>query len=408
MLKLTAIFFIMLVNSSLFSQDSLTIELVKKFAYPLFVDGHGLSGQGWDSLKRDIANSQFFLIGENHSSPKLSEFMASVFPAIKPFGYKHFIIETGPIASRKIVELYRKDKKNYAQSLYAFHTKYGLGKGKPPIEFAAMKTDPAMYRSAIENGFSIQGIDKEYLYSTYYLLDELATFCTTAECRSRHSKAISALAPHVEKYKTDDSYSFINSVKKDPTIVAFAQHVKLNHPKAMTTVDELEKHWKIYGLYEDNLGYMSEDVRIDNLKRSFSSYYRSHKTEDFKAIIKYGLVHTEKGMNRFGLADLGNMIYQLSYVNNTKSLHIMGMRRYRVNDEGGTDDYLNDGYEVYPSFMNLASKENWILIDLKPLRSLLNARKIKASNDEKSLIRMNDWILFTPLDGAHKTSMNYD
>jgi hypothetical protein len=389
------------------SQDSLRVATVQKFTYTFKVENQQIVGQGWDSLKKAIAQSQFVLIGENHASPKLSELMSCILPQAKSFGFEHFILETGPVASQKVVELYNADLEKYRQNLYTFLTQYGIGIGNPPIEFVAMKKDAEMFQAAVKNGYKIQGIDKEYLYATHYLLDELGRMCTDKGCMQRHKQAVEAVKQHYANYAKKEEYQLITQLKNDLKIKDFVENMPQNSDKLRFVISQLRKSWEIYGLYNDRQYYLSEAVRIENLKRNFGEYYRQHKAGRMKAIIKYGNMHTEIGESGLGFLDLGNTIFELSNINNTQSLHIMNMRRFRDDEKGGVTDYRNDGYEVYPNFIDLADKNQWVVVDLRPIRRLLNQGKIKVNREEKLLIRKNDWILFTPIDGAYQSNLNY-
>jgi hypothetical protein len=119
-------------------------------------------------------------------------------------------------------------------------------------------------------------------------------------------------------------------------------------------------------------------------------------------------MHTGRGENHNGILDIGNAISELANLNGTKSLHIEGMRRYRYDAEGNVMDFLTNGYEVYPNCMAMVSKTEWRVIDLRPLRKLMNNKKLLTGKDETTLIRNNDWVLLTPVDGAYKASLNYE
>ena len=407
MLKFTALGFCLILVTGLRAQDSLTTNIVAQFAYPLKQYNDQLTGPGWDSLKRDIALSQFVLLGENHSSPRLSELTALLLKEMKPYGFSHFIIETGPIASEKIKQLYNKDLAVFTKNLHDFLTRYKLEPGSPPAEFMAMKTDPIMYSSAFKNGYSVQGIDKEYMASYQYLFNELRTYCTSAMQVALYENALQRLHSYNEALIKDDKFTLSIHCQNDTLIQRFLTAVHQN-PKAKPIVNEIRKSWEIYGLYESKSYTQSELVRIASLKRNFGHYYYARLQQPFKAFLKYGNVHTERGDSYLGYADLGNMVSELSALNGTRSLHIQNMRRYRYDNRDSVMDFAEKGYELYPHFISFADKEQWMLVDLQPLRQLLLARKIRATKDERSLILKNDWILLTPVDGAYQKSFNYE
>lgn len=327
MKNISSLLLCLLLVSGLMAQDSLSTELVKKYTYTLAADGR-LSGAGWDSLRKDVAASQFVLLGENHSSPKLSELAALLLKELQPLGYRHFIIETGPVASEKLRHLYDKDVMVYNKRLRDFLTRYKLAPGTPPSEFIAMPTDPLMYHAAISSGYSIKGIDKEYLGSYQYLFEALLPFCTTKYLRNLQQQSVQQLKLYDSLYLGDKQFTRVLHMEGDSIIQRFLRTVSVSS-KASFIAEQVKLSWRIYGLYESKRYYESEQVRIALLKRNFGTYYYAHQQQPFKAFIKYGNVHTERGDSYLGYLDLGNMISELAALNGTRSLHIQNMRRYR-------------------------------------------------------------------------------
>jgi len=407
MKKVIVLLFYSSIISGLLAQDSLTTKIVAQFTYPLKENDNHLTGQGWDSLKRDISGSQFVLLGENHSSPRLSELTAILLKEMKLYGFAHFIIETGPLASEKIKQLHHKDLPVFTKNLHDFLSRYKLEPGSPPAEFLAMKTDPVMYSSAFQNGYTVKGIDKEYMASYHYLFDELRRYCTNTMQMDLYQAALQRLLSYNADLIKDDNFTLTIHCQNDTLIQRFLT-VMVTNPKAKRIVIEIRKSWEIYGLYESKLYAESESVRIALLKRNFGNYYYSHQQRPFKALIKYGNVHTQRGDSYLGYPDLGNLMSELAAMNGTRSLHIQNMRRYRYDNRDSIMDFAEKGYEIYPHFISLANKEQWMLIDLQPIRKLLLAGKIKATKDERSLIIKNDWIMLTPVDGAYTKSFNYE
>lgn len=392
------------------SQDSLSLDIVKKYTYVLTINGNSLGGQGWDSLRKDIAASQFVLLGENHSSPKLSELTALLLPAMKPLGYRHFIIETGPMASQQLKRLYNKSEAAYSANLHRFLSDYKLEMGSPPAEFLAMKKDVAMYKAAFENGYSVQGIDKEYYSGYRYLFAELYKYCNSTQLKTLHRQATARAVSIDSQYLTDKKFTRIAHLQQDSLIQFFLAIVATKNKAAAFIADQMRKSWQVYRLYESKNYYTSEAIRIQLLKKNFGDYYyrQSNTLKPFKAFIKYGNVHTVRGESYLGHADIGNLVSELAALNGNRSLHIQNMRRFRYNATGEIMDFLDKGYEVYPHIIMMTDKDNWVLIDLQPLKELLRTGKLKAAKDERLLILQNDWVLLAPVDGSYKESLNYE
>jgi hypothetical protein len=393
------------------AQDSLSTEIVKRFSYVLQFEDGKLKGAGWDSLRSEMAKSQFVLIGENHSSPKLSELMTSMLPEAKKLGFHHFITETGPIASSKLKQLYDSEVNTFQQKLHDFATTYKLSMGSPPAEFIVMKKDAAMYKAAIDAGVNIQGIDREYYSSSKYLFAELKNFCLTKELIALFEKANTKLNEYqADDIKNKSTSAHILKCQSDADIQLFLNKISTVSDGAKEIVTQIRKCYEVYGLYANKRYRKSEDVRVANYKKNFGNYYYKNQNSQrpFKAFIKMGNIHTGKGVNDNGYWDIGNMIYQLAAMNGTRSLHIENMRRYRLDENGDVLDFLNEGYEVYPNLINQADKSNWVIVNLNSLYRHIILNKIKVNRHEMEIIKNSDWLLLTPLDDAYKASLNYD
>jgi hypothetical protein len=394
------------------SQDSLTNELVWRHTYSFTLEHNKAAGPGWDSLQQEFRKSQFVILGENHASPLLSLLTAKLLEEAKAAGYKHFMLETGPVTAKKIPALYNADATVFTTKMHGFLSAYKLEEGSPPSEFIAMKNDIPMLQSAVNNKFTIVGLDKEYYSSIRYLLDELKLFCATPALKAEYTRAMQRMDTLAKENSADEKYTYIIHCKQDTAINTFLDHVSQRNADAAWIVQEMRKTFRIYGLYEDKQYFLSEEVRMANIKQNFGNYYYKHignHPAAFKAFIKIGNVHSVRGMTYLGHYDVGNLVSELANLNGTSSTHIQGMRRYRKNDKEEVMDFYNKGYEVYPHIITQTDSTRWVIIDLRPLRELLVNGKLKvASKDERDLIRQNDIVLLTPVDEAFKGSLNYE
>lgn len=256
------------------------------------------------------------------------------------------------------------------------------------------------------------GLDKEYYSSIKYLLDELKPWCTTAVLKTEYANAMKRVDTFIRENSADEKYPYITHCRKDTAINTFLTHVEQTNANARWIVQEMRKTFRIYGLHEDKQYFLSEEVRLANIKQNFGNYYYQHignSPTGFKAFVKIGNVHSVRGISYLGHYDIGNLVAELANLNGTSSTHIQCMRRYRKNDQGETMDFYNQGYEVYPHIITQTDSTRWNIIDLRPLRELLTNGKLKvAGKDERDLIRQNDIVLLIPVDGAYHGAMNYE
>jgi hypothetical protein len=394
-----------------FSQDTLSQAFVKQYVYNFEMDSVSISGPGWDSLKKDIKRSQFIMLGENHSSPLLSLFTKHLLNAAAEDGFNHFLLETGPVASRKLASLYTPDEKVFGARLHDFLSTFKMSLGSPPAEFIAMKNDVTMYAAAFANKYKVVGLDKEYVSGVDYLLNELGKYSTRGTLKSEYEAALRSAKVLRKMELETDNYAYITACKNDTSINLFLDHVAVQNKDARFITEELRKSFLIYGLNESKQYYQSEEVRLANVKKNFGDLYYKYadNPSSFKAIVKFGNVHAERGISYYWHFDVGNLITEIAASNGNTSLHIHGMRRYRYQEDGKVADFYNDGYEVYPNIISQTDSTRWTVIDLRPIRLLVLTGKIKVkSRQELDLIVKNDLVLLTPVDGAYKSSMNYE
>lgn len=394
------------------SQDTLSLQLARQYAYSFSMDKETIQGAGWDSLKKELHNSQFIVLGENHYSPLLSIFTMHLLNAAASNGFKHFLLETGPIAAKKVVSLYSPDEAVYRERIHDFLSTFKQQKGSPPSEFVTMKNDIPMLQAAVKNKYNVAGLDKEYFSSIDYLLNELGKFAVSSSLKTEYAAALKSAETYKKEELAGKNYPYITRCKTDTAIKLFLNHIGSQNAAARQIVEEMQKTFTIYGLYEDKQYHQSEIVRTANIKKNFGSlYYKNtgNNPAGFKAIVKIGNMHSQRGISFQNIYDIGNAVAELAAINGTNSTHIQCMRRYRKSATGEVSDFYNNGYEVYPNFITQTDSTQWVVVDLRPIRKLMMSGKIKVKiKDEKDLIMQNDLLLLIPVDGAYNESLNYD
>jgi hypothetical protein len=394
--------------SAVLAQDKTLADVVKENSHPIVVSNKRLSGRGVEILDARIKDAQFLVLGENHYSSKLSQFSEALLNE-KSRNFTHFILEIGPVAVDKIYELYDRDEAVFTGKLNRFLTKYKLN-DSPPIEFISMKADAGMLSAATANNVRLYGVDKEYVDSTYYLLDELKKYADKKDDLARWTSVKARVDEAYEKRKADDKAPLLSALYADKGFIATLRSINPRNPKAALVTEEFIKVLYIYGLYEIAKYSEQNTERLKIMKQRLGALYFSQMNakKPFKGFIKIGNVHSDRGLNRLLQYDIGNTASELAEAAGSRSVNIYGMRRYRKSATGEVSDFLKDGYEPLLNFVSLTDKENFVLIDLAPIKDLYLGRKIKIeSKDERDLVIAYDFILLTPVDGAYKESRNY-
>jgi hypothetical protein len=371
---------------------------ITSFTYPFNIENNKLIGLGADTLKNVIRESQFFMLGEEHFSPQISELTNVLLPYFSSNGYKNFALEVGPFTA-KIIQREIKFKKSLYQFNSSFYAKYK----DVPLPFFDGTKDDEFIKTALKNNFKLWGLDQEYITAPLFLLDEINR-------NAKDSISTKELYNNAKEYLTQQLRSF-NSEKENQYFEMFdndndfTKYIKqCNNPKQKEIIEALSISMDIYKQQNWN----GNQVRMEYMKRNFSYNFKiAQKKDSFpKVLIKMGSMHLGWGKSWLGIYDLGNMINELANYNDTKSVSINCFSRYIEEENGTISDYMSDQEGKKLSLiLELATKDSWTLVDNKKIIELTRNRKIKLNNDLNFLLSRYDYILFAPL--KTKVKNNY-
>lgn len=88
--------------SDLWAQDSTFARLIGKNRYSLTQDGQQFTGPGWGKLQRDVQQSHFVLVGEDHGTAQIPAFTAALAHVLKPAVY---VAEIDPYEAQDLTQL---------------------------------------------------------------------------------------------------------------------------------------------------------------------------------------------------------------------------------------------------------------------------------------------------------------
>jgi hypothetical protein len=392
-----SILFIVISTESFGQTNEIKSSDITSFTYPFNIENNKLIGLGADTLKNVIRESQFFMLGEEHFSPQISELTNVLLPYFSSNGYKNFALEVGPFTA-KIIQREIKFKKSLYQFNSSFYAKYK----DVPIPFFDGTKDDEFIKTALKNNFKLWGLDQEYITAPLFLLDEINR-------NAKDSISTKELYNNAKEYLTQQLRSF-NSEKENQYFEMFdndndfTKYIKqCNNPKQKEIIEALSISMDIYKQQNWN----GNQVRMEYMKRNFSNNYKiAQKKDSFpKVLIKMGSMHLGWGKSWLGIYDLGNMINELANYNDTKSVSINCFSRYIEEENGTISDYMSDQEGKKLSLiLELATKDSWTLVDNKKIIELTRNRKIKLNNDLNFLLSRYDYILFAPL----KTKVKYN
>lgn len=345
-----------------------------------------LKGAGADSLKTNIAQSQFFLIGEEHDMVELQQLTAAILPFLKENKYRHFAVEIGPASARKLASVYKKK-----ESLAAFNSHYAKYVGRGPFGFFDGLDEELILKEALSNDIKLWGIDFENYNSSLFILDELYQ-------QSSGNNEIKAAYEDARKFVINE-YALDKVVKKYPLCTNLLSSVRIKHffslvektPESKWLIAQITQSWKLYE--QERLNNWLP--RVENMKSNFvQTYKEANKDETLpKVFVKLGAVHTARGNSSSGFQEVGNTLYELAKLNGTKAFSVISFARYRIDKAGVLTDELDpDDAQL----LRYTDEKSWSLINLKQLATDGWKGKIKLSKTMQDYIAKYDMMLIPP------------
>lgn len=404
MRKIFLVIVLLIVSKSLFAQIELKSADISKFVQTFEMSNNSLIGKGGETILKEISESQFFLLGEQHYSPPISKLTNLLLPVLASNSYNNFAIELGPNSGKKMIEVLENEN-----TLYNFNTNFFNNFNEIPFPFFYGKYDEVFLKNALKNNFNIWAIDQEYFSSHLFLIDEIYKLSNEKHSlKGSYEEAKRFLEEEFEKNSEQENYPMFTNLLKSKIIKSYFD--KCNTVGQQEIISDLISSWEIYAYREMGERYSSNFTRMKYVKQKFGEHYKvAQKTDSLpKVFVKMGAIHLAKEKNIISISDLGVLIRELSYFNNTKATTINCFSRYTENNDGEISDYLDtdDGKEI-KQILELAKKNKWVLIGTKPILDFVNEKEIILNNSLNSLLSGYDYILLSPIRGELELNLNY-
>lgn len=376
----------LLFNVSLFSQENDCI--IKASTSHFILDSIGrFSGSGAEFVEKRIAESQFLLIGEQHNIHLIETFVSSLIPLLKQHGYNHYVAEIGPIAEKKLSDL-----SEDLPSLRLIHKKFTARTNLPPFGFFGTEEELITLQQLKKYDMNLCGIDFENYASYLFLIEELYRNADQGSI-SKHQYADvcklveSAYAKGVNNFNPN----LMDNLLQDKDFESFLSKAT-NHLNA-SIIEQFKLSLAIN--HQLTLGFWQR--RADNMKSNLLIYYHSQcrKEDTVKMIIKLGAAHTARGTSFNGNIEVGNMIYELANVNQSKSFSIITFPRYMLNIKTHEIEDLIE--EEDKALLKYTLPDQWTIIDLESLNSLSLLHNVQLSRAAYDYIQKFDAIIIPPV-----------
>lgn len=405
---------IVMMSTTLSAQSNtkqLDTDLLKEYTNYFTIENNQIKGKGAKALIDLVTNSQFVVYGETHGSQQTSTLNKALMPLLAEAGFKHFAIEVGPHSAQKLTELSTPANKTI-ENLKAFNTKYTVvegGQAVQPIPFFDNVSDAEFLKAARTKGMSLWGLDQEFYFSAFFLMDELTNTAKNADNYNSivqlQNEAKAIMYGHFLgelKKENDGAYKLI---KEEAVVKNYLNAFDSSNEKAQAIIKDLKISWDIYIDWRND----SHADRISYIRNNFITHYNTaSKTEKLpKVYTKIGSLHARKTMSN-GAYDIGELVESLANTNGTVATTIGSWRAFEIAEDGSITNLFEKykkSYKRYSIFMPLAKTDEWAIIDLKAIRTAVENNDIQLPKDGsyhklRQLIYAYDYQLIIPADGA--------
>jgi hypothetical protein len=338
-----------------------TPELVASNSYAFAYTATTLSGAGADLLRRELADTQFVLFGEDHMDHATPVFAGALFRMLhESHGFRHLVVEQDPVAIEEALEPERRgDVERLAglaklyPSLFEFDSDEDLGL---LAEVAAISEGPD----------AIWGVEQATGAVRY--LEELVDLAPDRDARARAQLLLrdAQAADPGPRY----SVNWLAAPATPAAIEALAQRFHADAgSRAARLIAGLAKSAEVFGYYRraeagEFVGLYNNTEREAVLKRGFLQRYQAvaRTAAPPKAMFKFGANHMYHGKNPSQAFPIGNLAHELAIANGSRAFGIYVIA-------------LGDGYRSYAdypawllSLLPATQPKVATIVDLRPLR----------------------------------------
>lgn len=393
---LAAMVCVLTVNAQ--KSDSLLTVAFKANTYQLKLNADGkFEGSALPVLRKAIAESQFLLVGEQHGIVEAASFTKALMHEAKPSGYSHFCIETDPYIAAKLAELAKADMSEVVDFMKTNPMSVPFYNSREDFELIQVAVDLFGNQSEV-----LWGVDQVFMAADRYVFSQLVEIATTEAAgklaKTYHQKAMEGFE---EMMKTGNPTKLLMSslTKTDFESLkkAFGNDPK---SKAVRMIADMEKSQAIYQLWMTGKYYENNNSRVQLMKAQFMDYYNraSVSNSNPKAVFKFGMTHTYRGLSMYDQFDLGNLASELAEMNGSKSVHfavqgVKGKSQGPFGPAQSFDSSADMNKALLEAISPLLSSDDWIVIDMRPLRAKLPASVLKPIHQ---LVHGYDFWVYVP------------
>ncbi len=378
--------------------DTLTPALLQE--HTLYFDLAEDHFEGAPGLEKEIEEAAFVALGELHNSRMMSRFTETLLRFARPLGYGNFAVETGPWSAEKLEQLIA-----YGPgTVSAFYDEYSSKLFDIyPVPFFTGKADLDFLSAAHSLGYDLWGVDQEFYYGLSYLIDDLAILgeeLLDEQQEADRSKILSRLWWWNRRSKLFSSFDMSCRLQEDEAMRSYLDSFEGVPGPAAVITEAIRRSLEIYCLAESGRWSESNRMRIDYFKENFDRYYRSARQSGGdslpRVILKMGSYHAGRDKSPLDIHDIGHHLQEKARAEGEgrSSLHLRFLHRW----VDGDDKLGDPNYSLSVHFMQVARRDEWALIDLRPLRQRMASGDLQGNDFEEREIRNYDYLIVMPED----------
>lgn len=385
-----------LISNQLFAQVELTSEMMEEYAFRFSIDEENiLSKEAQEKWISYIGDNQFVGLAEIHRSVQKGIFTDAILGVLKEKGFDNFALEVGPNSANILSEFSNSD--NFNEEIRTINRHYGR-RNKPPIPFVNKKQDAVFMQKAFDLGYNIWGLDQEYIYAAEMLLDRLYGLQETPTNSQKTNYEDAKKLIRKYRFRNKVRGTYLSCWYQSNQIINTSLDALGGTPETDKIISDLRESWDIYCKSATGVG--SNQQRANYMKQNFESYYSSQEESKPKVFLKLGNIHLTRGISPFRVDDLGKFLTEKAEENETGFLSIRQMVAYR----NGKSLIGKPGWESVGMFLELGKKDEWTVVDLRPLREKLINDVIKTNEKYTFEILSYDLLLLPPNDSFDKVN----
>ncbi len=370
------------------AQTSETEALLASLAMPLRIEGRSLEGPGADWLLAQAAATDFFLLGEQHTTAEIGLLSAGLFERLVPAGYAAAAIEVGPWSTRRMESMLRDGE--------AFERYLAEPAHRTVFPFYGLREDAEFLRTVIarsprKDGV-LWGLDQEFVGAAPVLLDEL----------ERLANSESQLAAVRTLRDSSRSDRMALATGSDAPWQALHESFAGNAPAQAITADILVSR-RIYAPYMERGGsyYLANDERERYMKTQLATRLAEStgpRGEWPKVFVKAGAYHLAYGHSPTGVLSLATFVREYAHATGRTafSVHVDCLSGESTDVfAGGTAPCKSAFLGPDSPLRKFVDTQKPVLVDLRSLRA---KRSVWRDWDEqtKTLILAYDAYLALP------------